>query len=92
MTVKGKEVDFAPWINRVLLGVVAYFLIEANVKFNKVIEKVENLITQQALSTRENIELRSLYEYQRGQISDLKKRNEAQDKEILELYKKLDGR
>ena len=46
--VKENIKDFAPWINRILLGIVAFFLIQTNSKFNEVIAKLDVVIVTQA--------------------------------------------
>jgi len=50
MTAEAKKQlqEIAPWVNRVLLGIVAYFLIQTNSKFNEVIVKLDTVIITQA--------------------------------------------
>lgn len=48
MTIKQAE-DFTPWINRVLLAIVAFFLLQTNNKFNDVIDKIDAIVVNQAV-------------------------------------------
>jgi Skp family chaperone for outer membrane proteins len=48
MTIKQAE-EFTPWINRVLLAIVAFFLLQTNNKFNDLIEKIDTIVVNQAV-------------------------------------------
>ena len=48
MTIKQAE-EFTPWINRVLLAIVAFFLLQTNNKFNDLIEKIDIIVVNQAV-------------------------------------------
>lgn len=50
---KKQIAEIAPWINRVLLGIVAYFLIQTNTKFAEVIVKLDTVIITQATYARQ---------------------------------------
>jgi len=77
-----------PWINRVLLAVVAFFLVQTNSKFNEVIIKIDTaLITQAAHEVRiVTVEEKQdkLYE----DIKDLERRNNESKQNIAEFYQK----
>lgn len=78
---------FGPWINRVLLGVVAFFLIQTNSKFNEVIIKIDTALITQAAHEERIVKIEEKQDQIRLEIKDLERANAVSRENITDFYK-----
>jgi len=84
---KNKIEDLTPWINRVLLGLVAFFLVQTNRKFERVIDKLDQVISAQAVIQSQVLTLSSDINENKQDIGVLQKTNSDMGLNITSFYK-----
>lgn len=78
--------DLAPWINRILLGIVAFFLIQTNSKFNEVITKLDVVIVTQATYRSEINEIKNYQNKLHDDIEDCQDDIKKFNQDISKFY------
>lgn len=74
--------DIANWVNRLLLGVVAFFLYQINDKIQDFEDKMDTAIINQALIQQEQVRIKE-------EVANNKTNIEVNRKDIVELYKTI---
>jgi len=84
---KNKVEELTPWINRVLLGLVAFFLVQTNRKFERVIDKLDEVISTQAVIQSQVLTLSNAINENKQDIGVLQKTNSDMGLNITNFYK-----